>query len=335
MQTSNTATPSNFNFQRNVALAGVVLFLAKLFAWHTTDSDAIYSDAMESIVNILAAFMGLYSLYLASKPKDHDHPYGHGKVEFITSGIEGSLIIFAGILIILQASDSLLHGNTLKKLDWGIAIIATTALLNYVLGYLSIQKGKQSHSMVLESSGRHLQTDTLSTVGVVLSLILVNLTGYYWVDALTAMGFALFIMFTGYKIVRKSLSGIMDETDVGMLEEIAQILSQSRRAQWVDIHNVRVQQHGSDIHVDGHITLPYYYTLRHAHQEMEEVMQLLEGHTTRAIEFNLHMDDCKEFSCKICSLTECPLRTHPFEKQAEWTLATITQKDKHTLETAS
>lgn len=335
MQTSNTATPSNFNFQRNVALAGVVLFLAKLFAWHTTDSDAIYSDAMESIVNILAAFMGLYSLYLASKPKDHDHPYGHGKVEFITSGIEGALIIFAGILIILQASDSLLHGNTLKKLDWGIAIIATTALLNYVLGYLSIQKGKQSHSMVLESSGRHLQTDTLSTVGVVLSLILVNLTGYYWVDALTAMGFALFIMFTGYKIVRKSLSGIMDETDVGMLEEIAQILSQSRRAQWVDIHNVRVQQHGSDIHVDGHITLPYYYTLRHAHQEMEEVMQLLEGHTARAIEFNLHMDDCKEFSCKICSLTECPLRTHPFEKRVDWTLGTITQKDKHTLETAS
>lgn len=335
MQTSNTALSTNFSFQRKVALAGVVLFLAKLYAWYTTDSDAIYSDAMESIVNILAAFMGLYSLYLASKPKDQDHPYGHGKVEFITSGIEGALIVFAGILIILEASDSLLHGNTLKRLDWGIAIIASTAVLNYILGYLSIRKGKQSHSLVLESSGRHLQTDTLSTAGVVLSLILVNLTGYYWLDALTAMGFALFIIFTGYKIVRKSLSGIMDETDVEMLGEIAQILSTARQTHWVDIHNVRVQQHGSDIHVDGHLTLPYYYTLRHAHEEMEEVMQLLEGHTSRAIEFNIHMDDCKEFSCKICALQECPLRSHPFEKLVEWNLKNITQKDKHTLETAS
>ena len=118
---------TNFSFQRNVAIIGILLFVGKLFAWHLTNSDAIFSDAMESVVNIISAFMGLYSLYLAAKPKDENHPYGHGKIEFVTSGIEGSLIIFAGIMIMVEAVDSLLHGNVLKKIDWGIWVVLATA----------------------------------------------------------------------------------------------------------------------------------------------------------------------------------------------------------------
>lgn len=115
MEDSKIKEKQKFNFQRNVAIVGVLLFIGKIIAWHITNSDAVFSDAMESIVNIIAAFMGLYSLYLAAKPKDHDHPYGHGKVEFITSGVEGALIIFAGIMIMVEAVDSVLHGNELKK----------------------------------------------------------------------------------------------------------------------------------------------------------------------------------------------------------------------------
>ena len=139
-ETQNTSK-TNFAFQRNVAIVGILLFVGKLIAWHLTNSDAVFSDAMESIVNIIAAFMGLYSLYLAAKPKDLDHPYGHGKVEFVTSGIEGALIIFAGVIIIVQSVDSLLHGNVPKKLDWGILIVALTAAINYLMGHISIKKG--------------------------------------------------------------------------------------------------------------------------------------------------------------------------------------------------
>ena len=116
--TDNTLKPekSRLAFQRNVAIIGVILFIGKLIAWHLTNSDAVFSDAMESIVNIISAFMGLYSLYLAAQPKDENHPYGHGKVEFVTSGVEGSLIIFAGVIIIVEAVDSLLHTNALKRL---------------------------------------------------------------------------------------------------------------------------------------------------------------------------------------------------------------------------
>ncbi len=320
-----------FSLQRNIAVAGFFLFIAKLYAWHITGSDAVFSDAMESIVNIIAAFMGLYSLYLAAKPKDTDHPYGHGKVEFITSGVEGALIIFAGIMIIIESTDSLLHGNTLKELNWGILIISLTAAVNYFLGYISYKKGVKENSLVLQSSGKHLQSDTLTTGGVVLSLILVNYTGLFWLDAVVAIVFGGYIIFVGYKIIRKSLKGIMDEADLRMVSDIAELLNKKRKREWIDVHNLKIQQYGSRLHIDGHITLPWYFELREAHSEMEEMIKCIAKSTDRPVEFNFHMDDCKPFSCEICQLFECQVRQRPFVKKVEWTVENIAQQDKHTV----
>lgn len=330
MEVKKTADQQKFAFQRNVAIVGIILFVGKLYAWHLTNSDAVFSDAMESIVNIIAAFMGLYSLYLAAKPKDHDHPYGHGKVEYVTSGIEGALIIFAGIMIIVEATDSLLHGNTLQKLDWGIFIIAATALINYILGYISYKKGVKENSLVLQSSGKHLQSDTITTGGVVISLILVYLTGINWIDAAVAMVFGGYIIFIGYGIIRKALSGIMDEADLSMVARLAEFLNQNRKKEWIDIHNVRIQQYGARLHIDAHMTLPWYFELRDAHNEMEEMIKQIAANTDRNVEFNFHMDDCKTFSCEICEIFECPVRELPFVKRVEWTLENISQVDKHT-----
>ena len=330
MEVKKTADQQKFAFQRNVAIVGIILFVGKLYAWHLTNSDAVFSDAMESIVNIIAAFMGLYSLYLAAKPKDHDHPYGHGKVEYVTSGIEGALIIFAGIMIIVEATDSLLHGNTLQKLDWGIFIIAATALINYILGYISYKKGVKENSLVLQSSGQHLQSDTITTGGVVISLILVYLTGINWIDAAVAMVFGGYIIFIGYGIIRKALSGIMDEADLSMVARLAEFLNQNRKKEWIDIHNVRIQQYGARLHIDAHMTLPWYFELRDAHNEMEEMIKQIAANTDRNVEFNFHMDDCKTFSCEICEIFECPVRELPFVKRVEWTLESISQVDKHT-----
>lgn len=330
MEVKKTADQQKFAFQRNVAIVGIILFVGKLYAWHLTNSDAVFSDAMESIVNIIAAFMGLYSLYLAAKPKDHDHPYGHGKVEYVTSGIEGALIIFAGIMIIVEATDSLLHGNTLQKLDWGIFIIAATALINYILGYISYKKGVKENSLVLQSSGKHLQSDTITTGGVVISLILVYLTGINWIDAAVAMVFGGYIIFIGYGIIRKALSGIMDEADLSMVARLAEFLNQNRKKEWIDIHNVRIQQYGARLHIDAHMTLPWYFELRDAHNEMEEMIKQIAANTDRNVEFNFHMDDCKTFSCEICEIFECPVREFPFVKRVEWTRENISQVDKHT-----
>ena len=328
----NTKNKSNLSFQRKVATIGILLFVAKLIAWHLTHSDTIFSDAMESIVNIIAAFMGLYSLYLSAKPKDEDHPYGHGKVEFVTSGVEGSLIIFAGVMIIIQAINSLLHGNYLNQLDYGIAISAFTGIINYILGYISVQKGKHENSLVLISSGKHLQSDTITTLGVVLSLIIVYFTHLFWLDAVVALFFTGYIIVVGYKIIRKSISGIMDEADPEILKKLATILNDHRKKEWIDIHNTKIQQYGNRLHLDAHLTLPYYYELRTAHQSMEEVIKLIVENSNRSIEFNIHMDDCKPFSCEICQIMDCPVRQKPFVKTIQWTAQNISQIQKHQLE---
>lgn len=327
------SSKSNFVFQRQVAFIGIGLFIAKLLAWHLTNSDAVFSDAMESIVNIVAGFLGLYSLYVAAKPRDTGHPYGHGKAEFVTSGIEGGLIIFAGIIIIVQAVDSLLHGNVPKKLDWGILIVGVTAGINYLMGYISYKKGIRENSLVLQSSGKHLQSDTFTTLGVVLSLVLVYFTKIYWIDAVVALLFGGYIIFIGYQIIRKSLSGIMDEADVRLLTKLSKLLNENRQRDWVDIHNVRIQQHGSELHIDAHLTLPWYYDLRTAHNEMEEVYKLIGKNSERTIEFNFHLDDCKPFSCEICELWECKVRQHSFKKKIEWNDSTIAQLNKHDVNT--
>ena len=320
------------SFQKWIAVFGIILFVAKIIAWKLTNSDAVFSDAMESIVNVISAFMGLYSLHLASKPKDEDHPYGHGKVEFVTAGIEGALIAIAGIMIIYEGINSLVTGRILNDLDWGIAIIAATAVVNYFLGYISIKKGKKESSLVLIASGKHLQSDTITTLGVVISLIIVYFTKIYWIDSVVALLFGFYIIFIGYKIIRKSLSGIMDEQDPELLNNIIQLLENNRETEWIDIHNMKIQQFGASLHIDAHITLPWYYSLRDAHNEMEKVILLLAKNTKRTVEFNFHMDDCKPISCPICQISDCPVREKPFVKRVEWNAENVTNVDKHTAE---
>nr|WP_314559323.1 cation diffusion facilitator family transporter [uncultured Capnocytophaga sp.] len=318
----------SFRFQQIIAFIGVLLFIGKLIAWQLTDSDAVFSDAMESIVNIIAAFMGLYSLYLCNKPRDADHPYGHGKVEFVTSAVEGALISIAGVLIIIEAVSSFINGITLNRLDWGITIIAFTALMNYIMGYISEQKGKRQNSLVLISSGKHLQSDTVSTIGVVVSLLLVHFTGWVWLDPLVAFIFGGYIIIVGGKIVRKALSGIMDEKDEALFAELVSILETNRKKEWIDIHNMRIQQFGAHLHIDGHITLPYYYPLKEAHTEMEKVIHLLAEKIDRTIEFNFHLDYCKPFSCELCTI-DCKFRQKPFVKTVQWDVKNIAGVAKH------
>jgi cation diffusion facilitator family transporter len=319
-------------FQKLIAVFGVILFIGKIVAWKLTNSDAVFSDAMESIVNVISAFMGLYSLYLAAKPKDEEHPYGHGKVEFVTSGIEGALIAIAGIMIIYEGVNSLVVGKVLNKLDWGIWIIAATAIVNYFLGYISIKKGEQENSLVLISSGKHLQSDTITTLGVVISLVVVYFTKIYWIDSVIALIFGGYIIVVGYKIVRKSLSGIMDEQDPELLNQIIKVLEDNRRTEWIDVHNMKIQQFGANLHIDAHITLPWYYSLRDAHNEMEKMIILLAENINRDIEFNFHMDDCKPISCPLCQIKDCPVREKDFVKRVTWTPENVTCVDKHTVD---
>jgi len=309
----------------------VLLLAAKIVAYQLTHSLAILTDALESIVNVVAGFVGLYSLYVAAKPRDLDHPYGHGKAEFVSSAVEGTLIIAAGVMIIFESIQHLLHPLTLHQLDIGCWIIAATALLNYAGGYLCLRIGMKNKSLALEASGKHLQMDTYSTLAILLGLLLMLYTGYMWIDQVIALLMSVWIIYTGYTILRRSLAGIMDEADSKLLERFIVILNKNRRNQWIDVHNLRVIQYGALLHIDCHLTVPWYFNVHEAHGEIDELGKLIEREMGDRIELFVHTDGCMPFSCTVCAISDCTVRQQPFIKRPEWTLENILSNEKHRL----
>jgi len=321
----------NLRIQKIITAIAILLFVVKIIAWYSTNSIAILTDALESIVNVIAALIGLYSLYLSAKPKDYDHPYGHGKAEFISAAIEGTLIAVAGFIIIYEAITNLLHPHTLKQLDYGISLVAATAVINYVAGIICLRVGKKNNSLALVASGKHLQADTWSTVGIIAGLILLVATKINWIDSAVALIFSFVIIYTGYKIIRKSIAGIMDEADEELLKKMVIMLNGNRKENWIDLHNLRIIKYGGTLHLDCHLTVPWYLNVHEAHTEIDELSTLVKKEFGETMELFVHSDGCLDFSCAICTKTECTVRKHWFEKKVEWTMANISSNNKHSI----
>lgn len=325
MQTSK----QNLRIQKIITAIAILLFIVKIIAWYSTNSIAILTDALESIVNVIAALIGLYSLYLSAKPKDYDHPYGHGKAEFISAAIEGTLIAVAGFIIIYKAITNFLHPHTLKQLDYGISLVAATAVINYLAGVICLRVGKKNNSLALMASGKHLQADTWSTVGIIAGLILLVATKINWIDSAVALIFSFVIIYTGYKIIRKSIAGIMDEADEELLKKMVIMLNGNRKQNWIDLHNLRIIKYGGTLHLDCHLTVPWYLNVHEAHKEIDELSALVKKEFGESMELFVHSDGCLDFSCAICTKLECTVRKHTFEKKVEWTMENISSNVKH------
>jgi cation diffusion facilitator family transporter len=330
MKAQNLAD-QNLHIQKWVAGVSVSLLLVKFCAYYFTQSVAVLTDAMESIVNVIAGFIGLYSLYVAAKPRDKDHPYGHGKAEFLSAAAEGTMIIAAGVFILYKGIRQLIVPVPVEKVDLGIWLVSITALVNFVMGRICIRIGTRNNSLALVASGRHLQSDTISTIGIVAGLILLYFTGETWIDGAVAIIFGLFIVITGYRIVRHSIAGIMDEVDEQLLSDMVEMLNANRRINWIDLHNLRVIKYGSVLHVDCHLTVPWYLNVHEAHEEIDALSEQVRNKFGESVELFVHSDGCLPFQCPICDKEDCPVRQHPFERTVTWTLENISQNQKHQL----
>ncbi|WP_038007988.1 cation diffusion facilitator family transporter [Terrimonas ferruginea] len=330
MKAQNLAN-QNLHIQKWVAGVSVALLLVKFCAYYFTQSVAVLTDAMESIVNVIAGFIGLYSLYVAAKPRDKDHPYGHGKAEFLSAAAEGTMIIAAGVFILYKGVRQLIVPVPVEKVDLGIWLVSITALVNLVMGRICIRIGTRNNSLALVASGRHLQSDTISTIGIVAGLILLYFTGETWIDGAVAIVFGLFIVITGYRIVRHSIAGIMDEVDEQLLSDMVEMLNANRRINWIDLHNLRVIKYGSVLHVDCHLTVPWYLNVHEAHEEIDALSEQVRNKFGESVELFVHSDGCLPFQCPICDKEDCPVRQHPFERTITWTLENISQNQKHQL----
>ena len=319
----------NFKVQKWITALSVILFAVKIIAYYLTHSLAILSDALESIVNVVAGFIGLYSLYVAAKPKDIQHPYGHGKAEFISAAAEGGLIVASGLLILYEAIENFIEAKPLQKLDTGVWLIAATAVLNFVAGLFCINVGKKNNSLALESSGRHLIIDTYSTLAIIATLVMILFTQFFWLDKIVACILALVIIFNGYSIIRKSLAGIMDEADMKLLERMVRLLNENRRPNWIDIHNLRIIKYGNVLHVDCHLTVPYYLNVLDAHDEVDELRSLLISEFGDSIEMFVHTDGTYPVSCPVIFTKDGKVETLLSGETREWTIENIMSNERY------
>ena len=327
-----TKASENYNIQKRLLSITIILFLIKLTAWYLTNSVAILTDALEYTINVISGIVGLYSLYISAQPRDQNHPYGHGKVEFISAAAEGTLMIVSSFLIIYEALNNLKHPHQISQLDYGIYLVALTAFINYGVGFYAVKKGTQNNSLALIATGKHMQSDTYATIGIIIGLVLIFFLKYTWIDSVVAFVFALIIIVSGYKILRSSIAGIMDEADDDLLDKVIALFQSSRRENWVDLHNLRIIKYGGTLHLDCHLTVPWYLNIHEAHLEIDELSRLVKENFGESIELFVHTDGCLDFSCAICTKHDCPVRQHEFVKRIDWTVQNVSSNYKHRVE---
>lgn len=321
----------NLKVQYFVTALTIVVFILKVVTYALTHSLSVLSDTLESVVNIVATLVGSYSLFVASKPKDKDHPYGHGKAEFVSAAFQGSLIVGIGCLIIYKAIDSFIHPVSLHNLNNGIWLLVIIAIINLVTALFLNRIGKKNKSLAILSSGKLFKIDFFTTASVAIGIILLLITGYEKIDAFIALFLGIYVIYDGYKIVRQSLAGIMDEADMELLEEVITEINSSRNPKWIDLHNLRVIKYGTLMHIDCHLTVPWYYNVNDAHSAVDDFTQLIKNKFGDTVEFYIHTDGCMPFSCPICTIEACEKRKSPFEKRLDWNLENVLLDSKHRL----
>lgn len=316
---------------RVVFVVSIVITLVKFYAYYLTRSYAVLSDAFESIINIAATGFALYSVTYSAKLKDADHPYGHGKIEYIAAGFEGALIFFTGIFIFINGLFSLKNGKEILNPEEGILLTAITTVAMLAMGLHLITKGRKTNSLAMAADGKHILTDVATSAGLVFALMLYNLTQFMWIDGIVSVILSLLILYNGFKLVKDSLHHLMDKADATLIDEVAASLQKIRRSRWIDIHNLRLQKFGRYVHIDCHMTFPFYDTLETVHDEIKLLERELNKTTKQTIELFIHTDPCEQKPCSICAIGDCKFRTKEFVREIKWTSENIVLNKKHSL----
>ncbi len=302
------AVSSRFRVMALAFGVGSLLLGIKFGAYFLTGSAGVLSDALESVINVVASGFALYSVHLSALPADSNHPYGHGKIEYFSAGFEGGLIVLAAAAILWQAIPRFTAPEPLSELGWGALLIAAAAAVNGVLGLLLVRTGRATRSLALEADGRHLFTDVITSLGVVAGLLLVLGTGSPWWDPLVACLVALNILVTGYRLVRKSLGGLLDEADPALLGQIRAVLDDQRSPDWIDVHRLRARRYGHEVTVDLHLVLPRDSALSEAHAQALRAEEALLALPLGVVETIVHTDPCEDSRCPACGREPCSLR---------------------------
>ncbi|MDR1432178.1 MAG: cation diffusion facilitator family transporter, partial [Propionibacteriaceae bacterium] len=252
------------------------LAIKTLAAW-LTNSIGLWSDALESIVNVVAALIAIWAMRLSTKPADHNHDFGHGKAEYVSSGVEGSMVFVAAGAIIISAVMRLVSPAPLESLSFGLLLSLSASLINLFVGLLLFRVGRKNRSITLEADGQHLLTDVMTSVGVMLGIGLVALTGWTILDPVVALAVGVTILFTGYRLVRRSVVGLLDGTlppeEVDTITEVLNGIAGDPR---VHISQLLTRESGRQRFVYAPVSVPGHWTVRRSHDGADAVEEAVD-----------------------------------------------------------
>ncbi|MGN6505808.1 MAG: cation diffusion facilitator family transporter [Tepidisphaeraceae bacterium] len=286
-------------------VVGIVLLGLKFAAYWITESSAVFSDAVESIVNVIASLVAFWALSLAHTPPDEKHPYGHGKAEFMAAAFEGGMILLAGVFILIRTVDEVFFQHMEpQQLGLGLVLMAIAFGVNGIVGLILVRLGKRQDSMTLEADGHHLLTDAVTSLGVIVSLAIVHLTGWVWADPLAAFIIAIYIATTGLAVAKRSFGGLMDQQDVDDEKNLIALLDShvgpsGKEPRICSYHKLRHRHSGRYHWVDFHIVVPAHLTIDDGHRiasaiEYEIECMMGEGNATA------HIEPCEDAHCERC-----------------------------------
>lgn len=290
----------------------------KFWTYRLTHSSAVLSDALESIINVAAGGFAIVSVWLAAKPPDPEHPYGHGKIEYFSAGFEGALIIVAAAGIFWTGIKHLIKPHALPHIEQGLAILCIASVANLLLGIYLLRVGKRTESVTLVADGKHIITDVYTSAGVLIGLALEYIIGWLWIDGLVACLVGINILATGSQLVRQSFSRLMDASDMQLLDRIADNLEKHRKPEWIDIHKLRAWRAGNLIHVDFHLVLPKDLPMEAAHHEARAIEEFLAEEFDGNVSALVHMDPCNPRYCPICKQETCRWRSQNVDRTEHW-----------------
>ncbi|WP_040486054.1 cation diffusion facilitator family transporter [Lutibaculum baratangense] len=268
---------------------GIVVLLLKTAAWWITGSIALYSDALESIINVAAAFAALVALHYASKPADSDHPYGHHKAEYFSAVIEGVLIVLAALSIMREAYLGFLNPTPIDAPVEGMALNALATIINLLWARYLITRGRRWSSPAVTADGRHLMADVVTSIGVLAGLALVPLTGFLLLDPLLAALVSLNVLWTGWQVMKESVGGLMDAAPAPeTLERIRQLISENAGGAQ-EAHDLRTRHAGRMTFIEFHLVVPSDMTVEQAHEICDKVESALREEMEEAM-ISIHVE---------------------------------------------
>lgn len=301
----------------------VLLLAAKLAVAWWTGSTAVLSDGLEGVVNVITSLVAAWAVGLSSQPRDKEHPYGHGKAEYISVALEGGLLLAAALGVCIVSLWRLLTPIELETVDTGAIAMALIAIAGWIGGGWIERGGRKLSSPSLIASGEHFKADAVTSFGVFVALGLVHLSGWGWLDPAIASALGGWMLYKGASIIREALAGILDEANPEVLDRIAKRLTQMRKPGWLSPHHTKVHRLGQHLHIDLHIVFPLFWSLQQTHDDTKIIERGLREEFGEGTEVMIHMEPCTPAACDACDVKDCPIRSAPFYKRREWTAELI------------